>query len=179
MLDSLLDHARADKLALVREKIDLNEVLADVLDSLRARLAEQEVEIVVPRPLPHVRADRVRVSSVLQNLISNAVKYNDSETKRVEIGYQDHPAEPLVLYVRDNGIGVEPRQYARIFELFRRLHGRESYGGGAGAGLTITRKLIERHGGRIWLESEPGRGSTFFFTLDAATSAPHAQTRSA
>jgi two-component system, chemotaxis family, sensor kinase Cph1 len=167
MLDSLLDHARADKLELKREHVALAEVVAEVVDSLRARIEENDVVIDVVQPLPTVYADRVRLASVLQNLIANAIKYNDSAVKRVEIG-GGRDGDTVAVYVRDNGIGIEPRHHDSIFELFRRLHPRDSYGGGAGAGLTITRRMVERHGGRIRVESEPGTGTTFHFTLEGA-----------
>jgi signal transduction histidine kinase len=122
----------------------------------------------VPRPLPTVRCDPVRAGSVLQNLVSNAVKYNDKPEKWIEIGWLDPETEggPAVLYVRDNGIGIPEKHWDSIFRIFKRLHGRDRFGGGSGAGLTIARKLVERHGGRIWLESAPGEGTTFFFTLE-------------
>ncbi|MDQ3556775.1 MAG: ATP-binding protein [Gemmatimonadota bacterium] len=111
----------------------------------------------------------MRVGSVFQNLISNAIKYTDKSERWVEVGWNDPEAEgaPPVLYVRDNGIGIAPRHWDAIWRIFRRLHGRDRFGGGAGAGLTIVKKLVERHGGRIWLESESGQGTTFYFTLES------------
>jgi light-regulated signal transduction histidine kinase (bacteriophytochrome) len=122
----------------------------------------------------------VRISEVYFNLIANAVKYNDKEHKWVEIGYQmtdnrtdgtsgaahsgGRSAGP-VLYVRDNGIGIQERHYDRIFSIFQRLHAREKFGGGIGAGLTIVKKIVERHNGKIWVASEYGQGTTFYFTL--------------
>ncbi|HEU4454810.1 MAG TPA: ATP-binding protein [Longimicrobium sp.] len=168
MLDSLLFYSRAGKLELRLVETDLQALLDEVLDTLRTRLKESGTEIRVPRPLPTVRCDPVRAGSVLQNLISNAVKYNDKPEKWIEIGWREPEVEggPAVLYVRDNGIGIPERHWDSIFRIFKRLHGRDRFGGGSGAGLTIARKLVERHGGRIWLESAPGEGSTFFFTLE-------------
>jgi len=124
--------------------------------------------------------DRIRVREVLVNLLSNAIKYNDKVAKRVEVGFVGPHETPLrgtfpadtngqtVYYVRDNGIGISARHFDQVFKMFKRLHGREEYGGGTGAGLTIVRKLVERHRGQVWLESAAGEGSTFFFTLSAA-----------
>jgi signal transduction histidine kinase len=108
------------------------------------------------------------VAQVLANLVANGLKYNNSAQKLVRIGtrHSDDP-EAVVIYVKDNGIGMNSEQAKVIFRLFRRLHSRDSFGGGAGAGLAIARKIIERHGGRLWVESEPGKGSTFLFTLPA------------
>jgi len=168
MLDSLLTYSRAGKLELRLVDTDLQALLAEVLDTLRTRLQESGTEMRVPRPLPTVRCDPVRAGSVLQNLISNAVKYNDKPEKWIEVGWLDPETEggTPVLYVRDNGIGIPEKHWDSIFRIFKRLHGRDRFGGGSGAGLTIARKLVERHGGRIWLESAPGEGTTFFFTLE-------------
>ncbi len=116
---------------------------------------------------------------MFQNLIVNALQYNDNTDKWVEIGCHDtrrwacvrlSPEAPrvegdLVCYVRDNGIGIEKKYHSRIFKIFNRLHARNDYGGGTGAGLTIVRKIIDYHGGRIWLSSVPGQGTVFYFTL--------------
>ena len=129
-----------------------------MLDSLAISLQEDRVEVRVPRPLPAVRADRVRVGEIFYNLIVNAMKYNDKADKWIEIGWRENPAGPPVFYVRDNGIGIPEKHHDAMFRIFKRLHGRDKYGGGTGAGLTIVKKIIERHHGRIWLESSAGRG---------------------
>jgi light-regulated signal transduction histidine kinase (bacteriophytochrome) len=122
--------------------------------------------------------DPVQVSEVFSNLISNAIKYNDKVDKWVEIGFLDSVADreiednsesttPIVFYVRDNGIGIREKHLDAIFRIFKRLHTQNKYGGGTGAGLTIAKKIVERHDGRIWVESRYGEGSTFYFTLQA------------
>jgi signal transduction histidine kinase len=169
LIESLLHYARVGRAELVMETIDLQEVVADSLEMLAARLREGRVRVRIPARLPSVRADRVRVGEIFHNLVANAVKYNDKAEKWVEIGCASSPGEDGVMrqvfYVKDNGIGVPARHHEAIFRIFRRLHGREEYGGGTGAGLTIARTLVERHGGSIWLDSQPGVGSTFYFTL--------------
>jgi light-regulated signal transduction histidine kinase (bacteriophytochrome) len=128
----------------------------------------------VPQPLPVVSCDALATGEIFTNLISNALKYNNKAEKWVEIGWlpapepaDGTPAGPATLFVRDNGIGIEEKHHENVFKIFKRLHGRDQYGGGTGAGLTIVKKMVERQGGRIWLESTPGAGTTFFFTLQA------------
>jgi light-regulated signal transduction histidine kinase (bacteriophytochrome) len=112
-----------------------------------------------------VRADRVRVGEIFHNLIVNAMKYNDKPEKHVEVGWREDPGGPPVFYVRDNGIGIPEKHHDAVFRIFKRLHGRDKFGGGTGAGLTIVKKIVERHHGRIWVESSAGQGTTFYFTL--------------
>jgi chemotaxis family two-component system sensor kinase Cph1 len=128
------------------------------------------VKVQIPRPLPACNGDHFRLVEVFTNLISNAIKYNDKPVKEVEIGFEETPSggQP-VIYVRDNGIGIKEKHYGQIFQIFRRLHPHDGFGGGSGAGLTITAKIIERVGGRIWLKSVPGEGTTFYFTLGKET----------
>lgn len=164
LLDSLLYYSRLDRTELSMQTTDLNEVLGRVLEMLGLRLEETQAQIRIPRALPTVYCDRVRVSEVFGNLIANAIKYNDCAQKWVEIGFLDS-TEPTVFYVRDNGIGIRQKYIDKVFQIFKRLHGPKQYGGGTGAGLTIVKKIVERHGGRIWIESEFGQGSTFYFTL--------------
>jgi light-regulated signal transduction histidine kinase (bacteriophytochrome) len=164
LIDTLLAYSRVGRLELNLEPCDLNVVLKDVLEDLQFRLAESGTEVRVPRVLPTVVCDRIQVSEIFSNLISNAAKYNDKLDKWVEIGYQEDSA--TVLYVRDNGIGIRERHFETVFRIFKRLHGRDEYSGGTGAGLTIARKIAERHGGRLWLESTPGEGTVFYFTLE-------------
>ncbi len=175
LIDSLLHFSRVTALDMSVGRTDLNEVLQRALELLQVRLRADRVDVRIPRPLPVMCADRVRIREVFHNLISNAVKYNDSPARWVEIGYLDEfvEGEPVTFYVRDNGIGVPERHRESIFQIFRRLHAREKYGGGTGAGLAIVKRIVQRHGGRVWVESAPGEGSTFYFTLpDLAEGAP-------
>jgi signal transduction histidine kinase len=102
----------------------------------------------------------------MENLLSNAVKYigKENPSPRIDVGVLK-PGEKTVFFVRDNGIGIEKRYYQKIFEIFQRLPSGKSSGEGTGVGLTIVKRIIEHHGGKIWLESEPGKGTAFFFTL--------------
>jgi two-component system, chemotaxis family, sensor kinase Cph1 len=168
LIESLLQYSRTGRTELAPVDCDLDTVLDEVLAGLAQRIGEAGTQVRRPGKLPMVRADRVRVREVLTNLISNAIKYNDKPEKWVEVGVEPGSgtakAAP-VIYVRDNGIGIGERYHDKIFEIFRRLHGRDEFGGGSGAGLTIAKKTIERHGGRIWLTSTPGEGTMFHFTL--------------
>ena len=166
LIDSLLQYSRLGRIDLTMELVDLNELLAEVLENLDVNLKAEQAEVIVPRPLPRVVCDRVQVGEIFHNLIVNGVKYNDSQRKRIEIGYRDGVSgAPPVLYVRDNGIGIPDKHYEAIFRIFKRLHARDKYGGGTGAGLTIVKKIVERHNGSIRVESAPGEGTTFCFTL--------------
>ncbi len=174
LLESLLQYARVGRLELNLNQVNLQASLADVLEELQPRLHAHRVEVRVPRPLPTVRCDAVRVAEVLTNLLTNAIKYRppDQAERWVEVGYLT-PQErglksgAIVFYVRDNGIGVAPIHHDTIFHIFKRLHPQEAYGGGTGAGLAIVKKIIERHHGLIWIESQLGVGTTFYFTLSA------------
>jgi len=165
LLDTLLDYSRIGRGDGQPIATDLARVVADSVDSLRARLEAERVHIGVQEGLPCLLCDRVAVGQVFTNLIANAIKYNSSNEKRVEIGCALVDGQHA-FYVRDNGIGIPPQHHERIFLMFKRLHKREEYGGGVGAGLAIVKKIVEQHGGRIWVESEPGQGATFWFTLE-------------
>jgi len=165
LIDSLLQYSRLGRVDLAIDRVDLNEIVAECLDSLAISLQEEKVDVRVPRPLPVVRADRVRVGEIFYNLIVNAMKYNDKAEKWIEVGWRENPAGPPVFYVRDNGIGIPEKHQDAVFRIFKRLHGRDKYGGGTGAGLTIVKKIVERHHGRIWVESSAGEGTAFYFTL--------------
>lgn len=160
LIDSLLHFSRVGRVDLAVEETDLQEELEKVLESLEPRLEEHEIEVRIPRPLPTMRCDRARIGEVFRNLLSNAIKYNDKDDKWIEIGYDGE-----VFCVSDNGIGIREKHQDRIFRIFKRLHGRDKFGGGVGVGLTIVKKIVEKHGGSIWVESEPDQGTSFFFTL--------------
>jgi signal transduction histidine kinase len=175
LIDSLLQFSRLGRVDLAIDQVDLNEIVAEVLESLAISLQESGTQIRIPRPLPTVRADRARVGEIFYNLIVNAVKYNDKPEKWIEIGAvieedteedTEGAGQPPVFYVRDNGIGIAEKHHESVFRIFKRLHGRDKFGGGTGAGLTIAKKIVERHHGRIWLESSAGEGTTFYFTLE-------------
>jgi len=177
LLDSLLHFSRVGRAVLQIEDADLNEVVNESLEMMDARRAEGQTEIIIQRVLPHARCERVRCREIFVNLLSNALKYNDKPQKRVEVGFisprEDHPRPGCpngsfthtIYYVKDNGIGIPARSFEQVFKMFKRLHGRDEYGGGTGAGLTIVQKLVERHHGRVWIDSIPGEGTTFYFTL--------------
>jgi signal transduction histidine kinase len=165
LIDSLLQFSRLGRVDLGLDDVDLNEIVAEILDSLAISLQQEKIEMRIPRPLPTVHADRARVGEIFHNLIVNAMKYNDKPEKWLEVGWREDGAGPPVFFVRDNGIGIPEKHQEAVFRIFKRLHGRDKYGGGTGAGLTIAKKIVERHHGRIWLESSPGTGTTFYFTL--------------
>ncbi|HEY9845279.1 MAG TPA: ATP-binding protein, partial [Candidatus Caenarcaniphilales bacterium] len=177
LIDSLLHFSRLGRVELLMQWTNLNELLRNVVDVLSISLKETAVDIRIPRPLPVIRCDRVQVGEVFSNLISNAIKYNDKTDKWVEIGWLDavpgseqahleeKAGQTIVFYVRDNGIGIREKHLDTIFRIFKRLHAPNRYGGGTGAGLTIAKKIVERHNGKIWVESTYGEGSTFYLTL--------------
>jgi len=180
LLDSLLHFSRVGRVALLLEPVDVNEVVAEAIEMVDGRRRDKPAEIVVPVRLPVVQADRVRLREVFVNLLSNALKYNDRPITQVEIGCTvagpqapagDGSPPGVTFFVRDNGIGIQPRHVDQVFKMFKRLHGRDEFGGGTGAGLTIVRKLVERHGGDVWFESTFGQGSTFFFTIPGVPAA--------
>jgi PAS domain S-box-containing protein len=173
LMDSLLEYSRAGRAELAVADTDLNQVVSEARESLGPWLAQQNAEVQVAGTLPRLRCDAMRLRQVFTNLITNAVKYNDSSPRTVEIGAAgarppaavgDGRAQPAI-YVRDNGIGINERHHQTVFKMFRRLHPRERYGGGTGSGLAIVKAIIERHGGKVWVESRPGAGTTFWFTL--------------
>ena len=133
-----------------------------MLTSLQKTLEESGGQ-VTHDPLPTVPGDETQLWQVFQNLVGNALKFHGSEPPRVHVSAQEIKGEWRFL-VRDNGIGIDPQHAERIFLLFQRLHTRAEFPG-TGMGLAITKKIVERHGGRIWVESEPGKGSTFYFSL--------------
>jgi len=142
--------------------VDCKEVLQQTLQDLRLAIEESRA-VITYDPLPVVRASKLEFALLLQNLLSNALKFRATESPRVHLSAQQRSTEWL-FSVRDNGIGIDPQHAERIFVIFQRLHTRQEYPG-TGIGLAICKKIVDRHGGRIWVESAPGQGATFFFTL--------------
>ena len=164
-IENLLAYYRVGRTHDVDTEVDLGAVAAEQLDTLGATIDQRRASVEIAGRLPTAKGDPTLFGMVLANLISNALKYNESRPPRVEVGAVAD--EPCTIYVRDNGIGIDPKYHDAIFTIFRRLHGSKQYEG-TGAGLTIVRKIVQSYGGRIWLESEPGHGSTFYFTLPPA-----------
>lgn len=167
LLDSLLHFSRVGRAVLQFEMVDLNEAVEEALEMVAARRQEVPTEVRIPVRLPIVECDRMRVREIFVNLLANAMKYNVRPQRDIEIGWRTDPSRGVVFSVRDNGIGIEPRHFDLIFKVFKRLHGRETFGGGSGAGLAIVKRLVEQHHGTVWLESQLGEGSTFHFALSA------------
>lgn len=167
LLESLLHYSKVGNLKLNLKSLDAQGIINDVKDTIHHLLKQKNAIVKVDGHLPQVMADESRLNEVFTNLITNGLKYNDKPEPFIHIGYAPEKSsqESVCFYVKDNGIGIEKSKIDTVFEIFQRLHKKEEYGGGAGAGLTITKRIIERHKGSIWLESTPGDGTTFYFTL--------------
>jgi signal transduction histidine kinase len=162
---SLLELARAGRAEPQLRDVDLGPLVADTLETLQPAGATATLPVKVA-PLPVVRADPGLLRQVFVNLIGNALKFSrEAAEPSIEVGSLID-GNDTVLYVRDNGVGFAPTEAARLFEPFQRLHGQRFEG--SGIGLSIVKRIVERHGGRLWAESEPGRGATFYFTLGRA-----------
>ena len=164
LIADLLAFSRVGSRGGAFEPTDLGAVFRRALANLEAAVEESGAEVTAD-PLPTVRGDAVQLGQLFQNLVGNAVKFRGQAPPKVHVSAARQGAEWRIS-VRDNGIGIEPEYAERIFVIFQRLHGRAEYPG-TGIGLAICKKIVERHGGRIWVESAAGQGSTFHFTLPA------------
>jgi light-regulated signal transduction histidine kinase (bacteriophytochrome) len=162
LIRDLLDYSEIGYQARPFEAVGLERVVQLVLDNLRASIQDTAAEITYD-PLPTVVGDKPQLVQLLQNLISNAIKFHDHPPPKIHLSARRQDDEWIVS-VRDQGIGIAEKYYGRIFEFFRRLHDRDRFPG-TGIGLAICRRVVERHGGRIWVESALGEGSTFSFTV--------------
>lgn len=161
MINALLEYSRIDRSGKPFEPVNFESVLERATLNLELAIKENKATITHD-PLPTIMADSSQLLQVFQNLISNAIKFRGDEPPRIHISSKRKENE-WVFSVRDNGIGIEPEYVKQLFTIFKRLHGREQPG--IGLGLSICKKIVNRHGGRIWIESEPGKSSTFYFTL--------------
>jgi PAS domain S-box-containing protein len=162
LIEDLLAYSRVGSGELATQAVSLEKVLAQVLSSLQVAIAEAGAQITHD-PLPTLEADPIKMSQLLQNLVANAVKFRGKAAPRVHVEARRTGGE-WEIAVSDNGIGIEPRHFEKLFTVFHRLHTRAEYPG-TGLGLAVCKKIVERHGGRIWIESTPGEGTTFRFTL--------------
>jgi light-regulated signal transduction histidine kinase (bacteriophytochrome) len=164
LINDLLAYSRVSTRGKDFEPTDCELVFDRAIANLRVMIAESGAT-VTRDPMPTVMADSSQLSQLFQNLIGNAIKFHAEEAPLVHAAVERHDGDWL-FSVRDNGIGIDPQYSERIFVMFQRLHNRGEYAG-TGIGLAICKKIVERHGGRIWAEPNSGQGTTFFFTLPA------------
>ncbi|HEV7281823.1 MAG TPA: ATP-binding protein [Pirellulaceae bacterium] len=172
LIEAILRMSRVGRADLHREAVPVAEIVQEAAELVFGE-PRTDVQLSIEE-LPTWSADFMVLREAFANLLQNAVKYNDSEVKRIRLGtvkldsLSDPPEEAqgeVAIFVQDNGIGIAKEHWERVFSIFQRLHGKAAYGGGAGAGLTIARKILQRHGGALWVRSEPGMGSTFYLTV--------------
>ncbi len=164
MISDLLDYSRIQSRGIAFKLVNLNDVFNEVLINLGLKISDTGA-IVTNDALPTVMGDYMQLTRLFQNLIGNAIKFKkESEIPRIYVGSMADQSPFIHIIVRDNGIGIDPKYFHKIFTIFHRLHGADKYPG-TGIGLAECRKIIERHGGRIWVESSPNIGSTFHFTI--------------
>jgi signal transduction histidine kinase len=177
LVDDLLQLAQANRLPLELESVDLDLLAREAIGELEPQITASNADLVLGE-LPVVDADRVLLKRVFVNLISNAIKFSRGAEPRarVEVGSMQ-PNEVPVLFVRDNGVGFDMGQSGRLFQAFERLHGGGDFEG-TGVGLALVARIVDRHGGRIWAESEPGKGASFYFTLAGDAASTRATDRS-
>jgi light-regulated signal transduction histidine kinase (bacteriophytochrome) len=163
LIEGLLDYSRVGTRGKELERTDSETVLQQAEQNLKVAVEESGAEITHD-PLPTVTGDDMQLTELLQNLIANAIKFRGAdEPPRIHVSAELKEGE-WVFSVRDNGIGIAQADMGRLFQIFTRLHARDEYPG-TGIGLAVCKRIVERHGGRIWVESEPGKGSTFYFTI--------------
>jgi PAS domain S-box-containing protein len=163
LIQDLLAYSRAGTNGKALREISGEDALGGALANLRVTI-EQSGAVVTHDPLPTLRTDDTQLAQVFQNLVGNAIKYRSAEVPHIHISVTTNGEHEWLFSVRDNGVGIDPQYFERIFVLFQRLHRREEFEG-TGIGLAVCKKILDRVGGRIWVESQPGMGSTFYFAL--------------
>ncbi len=161
LIQDLLAYSRLGSQAKIFRSVNCEKVLRQTLSNLQLEIQETNAQIIA-NPLPTVVGDETQLVQLFQNLIANGIKYQQ-ELPVIEIDALAQ-TEQWLFSIKDNGIGIDPQYKERIFQIFQRLHGRQEYPG-TGIGLAICYKIVERHGGKIWVESSLGKGATFYFTL--------------
>ncbi len=163
LINDLLKYSRVTTRGDPFQPVDVNEVMEEVRDDLQHRIADTGATVTYDE-LPTIHADRSQLRRVFQNLVSNAIKYRGDEPPEIHVGFEEQQ-DAWRFAVADNGIGIPEEQQDRVFVIFKRLHGHDEAGGGTGIGLALCKRIVERHGGRIWVESREDEGATFYFTI--------------
>jgi signal transduction histidine kinase len=166
LINELLNYSRIGRLEEKRTEFSMNLAVQEAMTTLQPQIETAGIVVDVQTDLPLVYADFKRIEQVIYNILSNAVKYigRNNTNPRIDIGCNEHNGEKI-FWVRDNGIGIDHKYFDKIFMIFERLPAAKSAAEGTGIGLAIVKRIIENHGGRIWLTSELNNGSTFYFTL--------------
>ncbi len=164
LIMDLLEYSRVGSVNAGDEMVDIHQLLHDLVSFFHKTYPEKGAVIdIIAIDIPHIKANRTQLIQVFQNLVGNGLKYNRHATPKVEITYEERDGQHC-FKIKDNGIGIDPSFFDKVFILFQRLHSRTEYPG-TGIGLAICKKIIERHGGRIWIESQVDEGSSFYFTI--------------
>ncbi|MEE8413317.1 MAG: ATP-binding protein, partial [Dehalococcoidales bacterium] len=162
LIDDILTYSRVTTRTSPFEPVEMEKILRDTQVNLKVAAEEAKAKITHD-PLPVIGADYSQMGQVMQNLIGNAIKFIEGESPAIHISARQE-GEKWIFSVKDNGIGIDPELFDRMFDLFKRLHPQDKYPG-TGVGLAVTKKIVQRHGGQIWVESQPGEGSTFYFSI--------------
>lgn len=163
MIDDLLELSRIDRVLGPRSKFSTHRLMEELAAIFEYQMRKKGVTLEFPKKMPIIYADRERIGTVFQNLLTNAIKFtHQSSEPKISVNWKVQEEE-YVFWIQDNGTGIEPQHKKRIFDLFQRFGGEQNKG--TGIGLTITRKIVEHHGGKIWVESEVNQGTTFYFTV--------------
>jgi len=164
LIQNLLNYSQLGKLEVVKEKVNVRDLLSEVTQNLKMSIEKSHAQILIETNVETVEGDRIQLVQLIQNLVSNALKFTDTKRPQITIrGFQENGHVKFA--VSDNGIGIDQKDLNKVFEIFRRLNTKKEYPG-TGIGLAICKKIVDRHGGRIWPESRPGAGTTFYFTLN-------------
>jgi PAS domain S-box-containing protein len=168
LIKDLLDLSRTGRVTRKKREFPFAGLVKDALRALQPQINARSIVLNIQEDFPVIYGERKRLARVLDNLLTNAIKYigKENPSPRIDVGVEEQNSQK-VFFVRDNGIGIEKRDFDKIFQVFQRLpSAKKQVGEGTGVGLTIVKRIIEHHGGKIWLISEPGKGSTFYFTLN-------------
>ncbi len=166
LINDLLELSRIGRLPETPAEFSFRDLVEEILANMHPLIQEKGIEVHVAKNLPDMWAEKKRITQVMENLISNAIKYlgSDNPSPRIDVGVREKNGR-RVFFVQDNGIGVDPKYFEKIFQVFQRLPQARTINEGTGIGLTTAQRIIEHHGGKIWLDSKPRKGTTFFFTI--------------